>query len=142
MLSASVISIGQLPASNSLTTWTLTIVMPLSSVFPVLLLHLAASDTLRRSKGKLILWAAIVVLIIVLLARSLSFLHPDRVYTPNVSLREGLCIGPASFKPMVIFSWTVAGLLALGISIYICGSGFPIFRHRANPFAILLLFIS
>jgi hypothetical protein len=52
------------------TTWALLLLLPLSSILLVVVLQLAASDILRRAKGRIALWSLVLLLTLALLFRT------------------------------------------------------------------------
>lgn len=131
MLSASLMSIAKSVDNFTFiaSAWALTLLMPISSVFPVVLLQLAASDLLRRNKGRILLWGLIDILIIIVLVLSFIPKKLDRNMSGAVWRKyqkqsdwEVLCINTRAEYQLVLLiclAWALAGSLFLGITTYL-----------------------
>ncbi|KAF1828370.1 hypothetical protein BDW02DRAFT_466171, partial [Decorospora gaudefroyi] len=104
--------------------WALSILLPISSVLPVVLLHLGASNILRRVQGRKILWASVAVLISVVVALNCAY-RPDSWYHDDEQTRfEDDCLDRyMEYIPLIVrLTWSLAGLLVLGITGYVIAS--------------------
>jgi hypothetical protein len=116
------------------TTWILGLVIPLYSVLAVVILHLAAWDFLLRYKGRVLALLIIDVLVIVLAARSSTFFNGTdallglKEYAPEEY--ESPCLRGVSVQSMAIFSWTIAGILCFGVTVYLVDFLVSRVRHR------------
>ncbi|KAH3981887.1 hypothetical protein HBH98_066640 [Parastagonospora nodorum] len=143
MLSASLMSIAKTVDNFTFiaSAWALTILMPISSVIPVVLLQLAASDMLRRNRGRILLWALVDVLIIIILV--LSFIPKKLDHNMNGAEWkkyqkqadwEVLCINTRAEYQLVLLiflAWAFAGSLLLGITSYLVGTLVARLRHSS-----------
>ncbi|KAH8732109.1 hypothetical protein GQ44DRAFT_603308, partial [Phaeosphaeriaceae sp. PMI808] len=129
MLSASIISIGR--PTLTLGTWLLMATMPLNSVLAVVVLQLIAYDFLRRSRGRLVLWIVVLILLIVLVVRSVGYLNHEfyNTRTRNAMFTERACLGYESFGFIAYSSLATICVLGLGITCYVVGSLISIVRQ-------------
>jgi hypothetical protein len=137
MLLASLLSSVDNASNSSSTTWALLIIMPVSSILPVVVLHLAAPDTLRRAKGRMLLWLLVFTLTLTLLARTmLVILGPEGETSTrfefSYSSWEARCLDFDYISPVIIFSWTIAAVLCLSIGIYIIRSAVASLRRHGT----------
>jgi hypothetical protein len=113
MLLASIVTLATVREQElegaTLSTRVLATLMPISSVFPVVLLQLAASRMLRRGKGRGALWGLVCLLIVILcLSRVFSLNHDNMAQ----------CFQFDSMLYVRTFAYFLAGTLALGIICY------------------------
>lgn len=140
LLVASIYSIAQRELTETFSSWILGLVIPLNSVLPMVILNVAASDMLRRSKGRALLWLVIAILIVVLAARSSPLFNGDDQYYGFKGVDpkyESPCLKTRSFRRMAVFAWTIAGSLCLGIVGYI--GDFIASWFRSRPEGIMRL---
>jgi hypothetical protein len=123
MLFASLLATVDDASNARLTTWALMLIVPISSVLPVLILYLATGNTLRRAKGWKMLWFVVAILLFALMVRSWHAVRTDGA-TPGrwdivqsqwesnclIRLRPGVLLGP-----IINLALVVGGLLFLGI---------------------------
>jgi hypothetical protein len=114
MLLASIVTLATVREQElegaTLSTRVLATLMPISSVFPVVLLQLAASRMLRRGKGRGALWGLVCMLLIVILCLSRAFsLNHDNM---------AQCFQFDSMLYVRTFAYFLAGTLVLGILCY------------------------
>ncbi|CAN9309954.1 unnamed protein product [Alternaria alternata] len=121
LLLASIVQKGPSSSTRSL----LMFIIPLNSVLPVLILQLAAWDMFRRSKGKLMWWVVIDILVGVNYGRILN-------WDAGTSVTDGddSCLDRSSFDPIVVFAFIIAGILIFCISIYLLISLISLIRQR------------
>jgi hypothetical protein len=124
MLSASLVSFANHDVLT-LSTLAIMLLMPFGSVLPVTLLQLAASDTLRRHRGRLLSWILMAALMIVLLITAL-ILNITNITTEDKDIKqvnwETFCLGRGNVYNFFWFSLGLAGLLILGIVCFVIGS--------------------
>lgn len=142
LLVASIYSIAQPELTKTFSSWILGLVIPLNSVLPVVILNVAASGMLRRSKGRVLLWLVTAILIIVLAARSSHLFNGEDSnghygYKDVEPKWDSPCLKTRSFRRMAFFSWTIAGVLCLGIIGYI--TDFVASWSRSRPEGIIRL---
>jgi hypothetical protein len=123
MLSASLVSFANHDVFTSSTAAIMRL-MPFSSVLPVALLQLAASNMLHRNRGRLWSWVLLTALMITLLVIAQTFI----VYDPSTSKDldqlnwELECLGKSSVDHIMWLSYGLAGLIILGVGCFVVGS--------------------
>jgi hypothetical protein len=106
--------------------WGLYALAPTSSVLPVLALQGAAADTLRRVRGRIILWSIIAVLLSILLGLSATLLHQWNIQPSSEKKElEVICLRIASLSHVLYFTDVVAGAIVLCIGGFIINSLLP-----------------
>jgi hypothetical protein len=125
MLFASLIATVDDASNARLTTWALMLIVPISSVLPVLILYLATGNTLRRAKGWKMLWSVVAILLFALMVRSWHAVRTDGAtpgrwdivqsqWESNCLIRPGVLLGP-----IINLALVVGGLLFLGIGAHL-----------------------
>jgi hypothetical protein len=131
MLSASLISLAQRDVPTSSAT-ALMLLMPFSSVLPVALLQLAASNMLRRSRGVRLSWMLITILMIIVLTMSrwmiVSAFEGDDKNFEQTDWEES-CLDQSYLKRVLEFSQVFAILLVLDTGGFLVGSYIKILQH-------------
>jgi hypothetical protein len=138
MLSGSLISFAKTFGYDALTLSgsVLTLRMPLSSVFPAILLHLTASNMLRRDRGRVFLWTLIGILIVNILALALipekSIKDWDNFGEKYYSQAEWeeACIEVNAALHLYYLALAFAGSLLIGIVGYAIPTMVTKLRHR------------
>ncbi|KAH7075802.1 hypothetical protein BKA63DRAFT_512404 [Paraphoma chrysanthemicola] len=138
MLLASLLAVVDVTSNSRATTWSLLIIMPVSSILPVVVLQLAASDTLRRARGRMVLWILVFTLTLSLISRtSLGILSTDRYdrFKLDISEWEARCLETNYILQFVVLSWGIAGSVCLSVGIYIISAVVASLRRRKtrNP---------
>ncbi|CAN9322459.1 unnamed protein product [Alternaria alternata] len=140
LLLASNITMAQQESTSVLATFVLSAVVPLNSVFPVIILQLATPGTFRRQKGRLMLWGVIDVLILVLVIRGILVLMmtaaEDSMRIGGDPIGQKACVNMA-FVPWVYLCWATAALLVIGLTVFVVGSLLSVLRHRQSVFVRL-----
>jgi heme/copper-type cytochrome/quinol oxidase subunit 2 len=125
MLFASLLATVDDASNARLTTWALMLIVPVSSILPVLILHIATANTLRRAQGWKMLWAVVVVLLFALMMRTLHAVRTDGAapgrwnieqsqWESNCLISPGLTLGP-----IINLALVVGGLLFFGIGAHL-----------------------
>lgn len=137
LLLASNITMAQQESTSVLATFVLSAVVPLNSVFPVVILQLATPGTFRRLKGRLMLWGVIDVLILVLVIRGIFVLvmttAEDSTQIGGDPIGQKACVD-MDFAPWVYLCWATAALLVIGLTVFVVGSLLSVLRHRPSVF--------
>ena len=140
LLLASNITMAQQESTSVLATFVLSAVVPLNSVFPVIILQLATPGTFRRQKGRLMLWGVIDVLILVLVIRGILVLMmtaaEDSMRIGGDPIGQKACVD-MDFVPWVYLCWATAALLVIGLTVFVVGSLLSVLRHRQSVFVRL-----
>jgi hypothetical protein len=133
MLSASLVSFAN-PDDLKISTFAVMLLMPFGSVLPVTLLQLAASNMLRRHRGRLLLWilmtALMVTLLVTALLRNILNIPTEDKASKQVSW-ETHCLGEGNVMNLVWFTLSLAGLLILGIGCFVVGSFIASLRRQS-----------
>jgi hypothetical protein len=133
MLSASLVSFAK---RDHLTrsTFAILLLMPFGSVLPVTLLQLAASNMLRRHRGRLLLWilmtALMVTLLVTALLQNIRNIPTEDKASKQVNW-ETHCLGEGNVMNLFWFTLSLAGLLILGIGCFVVGSFIAILRRQS-----------
>jgi hypothetical protein len=110
-------------------------VLPVSSVLPVVLLQLAASDMLRRVQGRKLLWAIVAILISIILSLNMAFPIGREEYSNEQRKFEEHCLLLGRFPEVAIgLGRAIAVFLVLGIGGYLIAPLMPALRHRSSLF--------
>jgi hypothetical protein len=117
------------------TAWTLLLTMPVSSILPVVVLQLAASDTLRRVKGRMALWSLVFTLNLALLVPTIVAAfdiseEEKSKFKFSYSAWEIKCLDTYYILPMPIISWVIAGSACLSMGFYIIISAVASLRRH------------
>jgi hypothetical protein len=116
-------------------TWALLLIMPVSSVLPVVVLQLGTSDTLRRVKGRMALWSLVFALNLALLIRTIVAAfdvseEEKSKFKFSCSAWEISCLDTYYILPMPIISWVIAGSVCLSMGFYIIISAVASLRRH------------
>lgn len=141
MLSASMISFAKTFGYEALTLSAsiLTLLMPFGSVLPVVLLQLAASNMLRRDRGRFLLWTLIGIVIAIILALALvpnkpqsmkSWEGPGFAKWYSQADWEENCIDENAAMHLLYLALAFAGSLLLGILGYFVTAMIVKLRHQ------------
>ncbi|OAL46968.1 hypothetical protein IQ07DRAFT_145640 [Pyrenochaeta sp. DS3sAY3a] len=125
MLFASLLAAIDDDSNAKYTTWALLLIMPTSSTLPVVLLQLAAPDTLRRTKGRMALWAVVSALSLTLFVRTIvaiSRYEKDSRFKLQFSAWENRCLDGNFIVPAIFLSWIIAGMLSITVGFFIIRS--------------------
>jgi hypothetical protein len=124
MLSGSLISFAKHDIST-VSTLAIMSMLPFSSILPVALLQLAASNMLRRNRGRLFSWILMAVLMISILITAHVI---DTNNLADVERHSGQivwethCLNKSYVVHILWFSRILAGLLILGVGCFIVSS--------------------
>jgi hypothetical protein len=91
----------------------------------VVVLQLAALDTLRRVKGRMALWSLVFALNLALLIRTIV-----AAFDISYSAWEIRCLDTYDILPMPIISWVIAGSACLSMGFYIIISAVASLRRH------------
>lgn len=125
MLFASLLSAVDDESNARYTTWALLLIMPNSSTLPVVLLQLAAPDTLRRTKGRMVLWVVVSTLSLTLFVRTIvgiSRFEGKSRFKLEFSAWERRCLNTTFIIPAIILSWVIAGMISMTVGFFIIRS--------------------
>lgn len=119
------------PASPN---WGLYVLVPVSSVLPMIALQLATASTLRRVRGRSVLWAIIAFLLATILALS-GALHHQWSVGPSTEQKklEVYCLRITSLSQIVYTSNALAAAIALCIGVSIASRFFPLRVRQHVP---------
>jgi hypothetical protein len=117
---------------NSISTRSIYLLMPCNSVLPVALLQFAASKLLRRNRGRLYLWALILLLLITVL--TVSFVRPLSLSLDNSKydqyLWELMCLDQGELEPLLWFPLPLISSLLAGVAMHLISSIFMVLRRK------------
>jgi hypothetical protein len=116
-----------------LTSLILLLAMPVCSVLPQVILHIAASNILRRAHGRIALWAVVGVMVSVHLIRSLVVVYTGQDYTNFDRYRlEGESIRTVRPTYIIFAAWAIDRSLCIGINLFVISSIVSTIRCRST----------
>jgi len=116
--------------------------MPFTSVLPVILLQAATAGTLRRVKGRGILWFLIAFLVLVVLVLSaVLFAQWEAGAGGTKKDLEMYCFRATSLTYMVYFAWSLAGVGVVALCVKSGLRQHPLVQRAAWWLGMLLAFM-
>ncbi|KAH7090336.1 hypothetical protein FB567DRAFT_491057 [Paraphoma chrysanthemicola] len=135
MLLASLFAVVDDTSNARYTSWALLLIMPISSILPLVVLQLAESNTLRRTKGRMAVWFLLLMLTLNLLVHTwlpnLGVELNDR-FKVRLSDWEARCLEIRHIYPIIFLSWAIAGLVCLSAVIFAISAGVACKRHKTR----------